>query len=243
MRKLEEFYALKSESEFPESLVKQVATVVGLQPHHTLKLWVFNGQVHMQSDGTLINPSDSEFIWLADYLPDATLAKHNLPTSKDASCVTQEMSRDGLVSLITALKDVYQENLPAALLMLGAESLAMHYSVLQDNGVQVPAALAIGNVSLGKTKSAEAALSLVGMDGVSKVKSITDSQVLKYSAMTTLGMIIDDPSKPGEIAEKLLYYYDRGTRATTTSTDAPRTTFITSMNTACLTALSNMDAR
>ena len=65
----------------------------------------------------------------------------------------------------------------------------------------MPAALAIGNVSLGKTKSAEAALSLVGMNGVSKVKSITDSQALKYSAMTTLGMIIDDPSKPGEIAE------------------------------------------
>ena len=107
----------------------------------------------------------------------------------------------------------------------------------------MPAALAIRNVSLGKTKSAEAALSLVAMDGVSKVKSITDSQALKYSAMTTLGMIIDDPSKPREIAEKLLYYYDRGTRATTTSTDAPRTTFITSMNTACLTALSSMDAR
>ena len=63
--------------------------------------------------------------------------------------------------------------------MLGAESLAMHYSVLQDNGVQVPAELAIGNVSLGKTKSAEAALSLVGMDGVSKVKSITDSQAIE----------------------------------------------------------------
>ena len=114
------------------------------------------------------------------------------------------MSRDDLLSLIMALKNVYHENLPAACLMLGAKSLTMHYSVLHENGVQVPASLTIGNVTLGKTNSPEAALTLVGMDGVSKVKSITDSQALKYSAMTTLGMIIDDPSKPGEIAALLL---------------------------------------
>ena len=52
MRNLEEFYAPKSESqsECPEPFVKQVATVVGLQPHHTHKLWVVNGQIHMQTE-------------------------------------------------------------------------------------------------------------------------------------------------------------------------------------------------
>lgn len=172
MRKLDGFYALKCESECPELYVKHIATVVGRQPHPGHEVWGFNGQVHMDCNGVIIDPSDSPFIWLADYLPDATLAKHNLPTKKVESCVTQEMSTEGLLSLIKALKDVYHENLPSALLMLGAETLAMHYSVLQDKCVQVPAALAIGNVSMGKTKSAEAALSLVGMDKVSKVKSI-----------------------------------------------------------------------
>ncbi|XP_064407563.1 uncharacterized protein LOC135352321 [Halichondria panicea] len=127
--------------------------------------------------------------------------------------------------------------------MIGAKVLAVHYSLLQDIGIQVPAAIAVGNVSLGKTRSAEAALSLVGMDTVSKVKSITDVKAIKFGSLTSLGMIIDDPSQPSQVSEKLLFHFDRGTRATTTSFDAPKTTFLTSMNTTCLQALSSMDPR
>ena len=243
MKKLEEFYQLKIDSDNPEAFNKHIATVVGLQPHPTRKVWVFNGSVHMDSDGTLIDPKDSPYIWLADLVHDTVLHKNRLPSSKDASSVTRSMSSQGLLKMTKALEQVYCENLPAALLMLGAQLLCMHYCGLQSIGVQVPAAIAIGNVSLGKTKSAEAALSLVGMHSVSKVKSITDSQAVKYGSLTTLGLVIDDPSHPSEVAEKLLYHFERGTRATATSSDAPRTTFITSMNNKCIEALSSMDAR
>ena len=90
---------------------------------------------------------------------------------------------------------------------------------------------------------AEAALSLVGMHKVSKVKSITDSQAVCYGSVTTLGMIIDDPSHPNKVTEKILYHFDQGARATSSSSVTPRTTFITSMNNTCLQALADMDAR
>lgn len=241
MKKLEDFYCLKSESEDPHHYTKQVATIVGLQPHS--ELWVFNGQVHMNADRDLVDPKTSPFIWLGDYVSDSVLHKHSLPTSKEASTVPASLDPSQFHSLLEALENVYQHNIPAATLMIGAEVLAVHYSLLQDIGIQVPAAIAVGNVSLGKTRSAEAALSLVGMDTVSKVKSITDVKAIKFGSLTSLGMIIDDPSHPSEVSEKLLFHFDRGTRATTTSFDAPKTTFLTSMNTTCLQALSSMDPR
>lgn len=129
------------------------------------------------------------------------------------------------------------------LLMLGAELLALHYEAIYSQGGKVPAAIARGNVSLGKSMSTEAALSLLGVQGKNKVKSITDTQAMKSVSKTTLGFIIDDPSKPSEIAEKLLYHFERGVRDTHASKDTPRTTFLTSVNMTCLESLSEMDAR
>ena len=127
--------------------------------------------------------------------------------------------------------------------MLGAGLLALHYESLQDCGHKVPAAIAIGNVSLGKSLSAEAALSLLGVHEANKTKLITDTQALRTSTITTLGLIIDDPSQPSEIAEKLLIYFDRGRKSTVTASDRPRTTFLTSMNNTCSQGLAEMDAR
>ena len=201
-------------------------------------------KVHLNANGELVDPEKSPFIWLGDAIPEATLRKNNIPTSREASTVTPSLDPAALHSLLEALENVYQGNLPAALLMIGAEVLAVHYTALQDSGINVPAAIAVGNVSLGKTLSAEAALSLLGMHNASKVKMITNVQALKFGSLTSLGMIIDDPTQPSEVTEKLLFHFDRGTRATASSFDVPCTTFLTSMNNyTCLQALSSMDAR
>ena len=58
---------------------------------------------------------------------------------------------------------VFGRNFPAALLMVGAEHLSVHYEAIYAQGGKVPAAIAHGNVSLGKSMSTEAALSLLGV--------------------------------------------------------------------------------
>ena len=209
MRKLEEFYRLKAESNEPEQYTKIAAKTVGLQQEH--KVWVLSGDVHIDEKGQLIQPRKSPFIWLANYCNLDCQPGCSYPGNKNASSVLPlPFSTNGLRDLIFALKEVYGPNFPASLLMLGAGLLALHYESLQDCGHKVPAAIAIGNVSLGKSLSAEAALSLLGVHETNKTKLITDTQALRTSTITTLGLIIDDPSQPSEIAEKLLIYFDRG---------------------------------
>ena len=145
--------------------------------------------------------------------------------------------------LIGALEKVYGDNFSAAVTLLGAGVLALHYEAINDDGSKVPAAIACGNVSLGKSAATAAALAPMGAHKCNKVKSITDSRAMKAACRTTLGLVIDDPTKACEIAEKLLYHFEQGVRATNTARDTPRTTFICSMNFTCLQELANMDAR
>lgn len=49
MRKLEEFYRLKAESNEPEQYTKIAAKTVGLQQEH--KVWVLSGDVHIDEKG------------------------------------------------------------------------------------------------------------------------------------------------------------------------------------------------
>ena len=242
MRKLEEFYKVKAESDKPEQYTKIAAKTVGLQKEY--KVWVLNGDVHINEKGELIPPQNSPYIWLASYCNLDFQQGCCYPGNRNASTATpQQISIDGLRDLIIALENVYGQNFPAALLMLGSALLALHYESLQDRGHKIPAAIAIGNVSLGKSLSAEAALSIMGVHETNKMKLITDTQALKTTNITSLGIIIDDPSQPSEIAEKLLIYFERGTKSTATSSERPKTTFLTSMNSTCLQSLAEMDAR
>ncbi len=248
MRKLEEFYGLKLDAEDDANnlqymYTKKAVTAVGLQAGER-KIWVLNGKVHLDEDGHPINPQQSPYVWLADFVPSATLNSHSFPDNTTCSTVQpHKRSRRGVRKLIDALQEVYGTNFHAALLLLGAGVLALHYESIYDQGGKVPAAIACGDVSLGKSSATEAALSLLGVHETNKVKSATDIQVLKSATKTTLGFIIDDPTKAAEIAEKLLYNFEKGARVTRNSKDAPRTTFLTSMNSRCLQKLADMDAR
>lgn len=158
MRKLEEFYRLKADSEDPDIHVKKAVSVVGLQSmKDAKKVWVFNGKVHIGEDGHLIPPNESPYIWLADFLPESLLNQHGLPSNSDASAVLPyKMTSTALGNLIDALKNVFGKNFPAALLMVGTELLSVHYEAIYAQGGKVPAAIAHGNVSLGKSMSTEA---------------------------------------------------------------------------------------
>lgn len=245
MRKLEEFYRLQIEAESKTLYIKKAAVAVGLQnPNQGEKVWVLNGKVHMDEHGQLIDPMNSPYIWLADYIPEAQLRQHGIPDNNAATSVEPvSTSAKSLSKLIDAFEKVYGNNFSAAIVLLGAGALAVHYELINKHGNKVPAAIACGNVALGKSDATEAALAPVGAQKCNKVKSITDSQCMKVACKTTLGIVIDDPTKASEIAEKLLYHFEQGVRSTNNTRTAPRTTFLCSMNTACLQDLANMDAR
>ena len=158
MHKLEEFYRLKADSGHPDHLIKKAVTVVGLQIISDVrKVWVFNGKVHIGDNGQLIPPRESSYIWLADNVPEHILHQHGLPSDSEASSVSPlKMSRKALCGVIDALEKGFGRNFPAALLMLGAELLALYYGTIYAQGGKVPAEIAHGNVSLGNSMSPEA---------------------------------------------------------------------------------------
>ena len=80
---------------------------------------------------------------------------------------------------------------------------------------------------------------MLGVHEAKKTKLITDTQALKTTNMTTLGLIIEDPSQPTEIAEKLLIYFERGSKITATASERPKTTFLTSMNNTSMQGLTD----
>ena len=61
--------------------------------------------------------------------------------------VSQLVRSKYLTKLIDALEKVYGNNFPAAVTLLGAGVLALHYESINKQGNKVPAAIACGNVA------------------------------------------------------------------------------------------------
>ena len=146
--------------------------------------------------------------------------------------------------LLDALKQVHRHNFPAALMTLGSQVLCTNYEAVMEceYGDQVPVTILFGEVGLGKSKAAEAAQSMLGLPSVYRPSKITDVSATKFATQTTLGLgfVIDDPSDPGQIAEKILVYFERGSCSSSFSTLKQRCTFNTTMNMHCIESLTNM---
>ena len=146
MRKVEEFYS----DEENAHLSKQVASVMGLQPYgdspDAHKIWVLNGDVHIDEDGQFIPPSNSPFIWLSAYtseLPDAP--SHDMASLSKPSPLHE--AHEVLFDLVAFLQEVHQENFAAALLMLGGQILCCHFQCIFKAAGQVPVVIGFGGVS------------------------------------------------------------------------------------------------
>ena len=237
MRKVEEFY---SDNENEHSS-KEVATVMGLQPESDI--WVLNDNVHINEDGQLIPRHSSPYIWLAGY----TLEGGGIPTrDMESSASARDLegsSSDSLANLTIALEEVHQHNLAPTLYLLGAQILCCQYESIFSKAGQVPATIAFGSISLGKSTGAEAAQSLLGLPKLYRPAKITDAQGVKLASNTTMGYVIEDPSDVADVAEKILTYFEKGSVVTRAGTYEPRCTFLMTMNLECLNTLAQLPKR
>lgn len=97
-------------------------------------------------------------------------------------------------------------------------------------------ALGFGNISLGKSKAAQA---MLGLSKEFRITKVTDKQAMRIATQSTLGFSIDDPS-PLEFAEKVLIYFERGALTSCASSFRPRCTFMVTLNMECLEAFACM---
>ena len=96
---------------------------------------------------------------------------------------------------------------------------------------------------MGKSKVTTAALSLLGVERANFISTISDRKATRLSSQTTLGIVIDDPTKADQIMHKILHHFDQGKSATCAATYTPRCTFLTSVNQQCLDELTSLPPR
>ena len=215
--------------------LRLAVTTIGLQDG-TPKIWVLNSSVQYNADGDLINPDESRYIWLGDFLH--TGKNPYVALNKYASCALPKKRKRAIRKLLKSLKECYIQNFPCCLLLLGAGILCLHYDTVMRLAQQVPAAIAFGDVSLGKSCATTIPLALLGVHNTIVLKQISNTKAALRTSSTSLGIVIDDPTDPVEISEKIMQHFGKGNVEVLYSKYKPKRTFISSMNEGCLRRLS-----
>lgn len=89
----------------------------------------------------------------------------------------------------------------------------------------------------------ERALSLLGVQNANFINTLSDHKATRVTSQTTLGIVIDDPTKAEEISRKILHHFDKGKSSTCAATYTPRCTFMTTLNQQCLDEVVAMPPR
>lgn len=184
----------------------RAATVVGLQECGE-GIWVFNNDVHINAAGTAIPSESSPYVWLGKFYPSQQgYDSASLSVIKDdnlSANVVLPLHDSAVVNLIEGLRNCYDENFPATLLLLGSTVIANHYEALYNRFQKIPATLAYGEVNCGKTTATKAALSMVGAQNTNLFKAITDAKGYKWAY--TLNCTLHEPVWYGTY-RAILYY-------------------------------------
>jgi len=114
--------------------------------------------------------------------------------------------------------------------------VGLHYESIMDIMGFCPVPVVCGSNRLGKTKSAKAALSLVG-NMASFYSSVKERFIPRLCSRTTLPPVLDDIKKSKLIEEIAVSFYNRGKDGTCFLECTPRTCPIITVNWESLDAL------
>lgn len=119
--------------------------------------------------------------------------------------------------------------------------IGLHYEAIMDMLGYCPIPVVCGGNRLGKTKSARAALSLIG-NGGAFFASVKERFIPRLCARTTVPPVIDDIKKAKQVEDIAVGFFNRGKDGTCFFESTPRTCPILTLNWEVLDAL-NQDPR
>lgn len=114
--------------------------------------------------------------------------------------------------------------------------MGLHYEAILNLYGFCPLPILCGQNRLGKTKSAKAALSLIG-NGNAFYGSVKERFVPRLCSRSSLPPVLDDLQKPKQIEEMAITFYNRGKDGTCFMECTPRTCPIITVNWETLDAL------
>lgn len=127
MRKVEEFYI--ATDRHSNTCYKQAVEVVGVQQGSNV--WVLSKDIHVE-DGVFLTPEQTPYCWItANGLPPYDM-QCQIPHANDISS-----GGVALREIISSIREVHRQNLPAALLLMGGQFLCAYYNTIYEIAGQV----------------------------------------------------------------------------------------------------------
>lgn len=171
----------------PERLpVKQGVLSTGIQPDGSC---ILNGSTFISSEGVLMNPNDSPYIWVdKECICDA----EKIRTADISPRVVTPLSVTPLADLIATLEIILKHNFLPGLIVVSGVIMAFHFSTIKEMFGGCPITVAIGESETGKSTTIRAALSLFGCHQISRYVKGTNALFMERASKSTLPFGIEE---------------------------------------------------
>ena len=121
------------------------------------QFWVLGPNVHIDSDGNLVDPEESQYIWVSDLY-----AGPGVADGMYTCCISLPLNTEPLGLLLNQLISVTKHNF-SSLLMIGSCVMALHYNTVKDKLGFCPVPVGFGNPGTGKTTVLKCGLAMMGL--------------------------------------------------------------------------------
>lgn len=172
--------------------------------------WVLGQSLYFSDSGELVNPEDSEYIWLGHLYEGPGIAP------KDTACnIHLPLSTNSLHEVYSWAKINMQHNFIPCMLVAGSFAMALHYQTILKQFLFCPVPLAYGVKSgTGKTSA-----SIIGQapTGAYPSRFVSRASYEKYSEMccsSYLPLAVDDPKSRSAISDLSIALFNGATEAT-----------------------------
>ena len=199
-KELSQYIQFKKEACAHNLTKKYSVSSVGLQSDGT---WVMSRNVHLSKDGMLLEPADSQYIWIGHIFNGPGVA-----CDSEECTVELPLSTDPLCSLIEGLKSHTKHNFIPFVMTIAGTILALHYQKLLAKLKFCPIPLAFGESGTGKTSALLCGLSLIGAQETRFFSKLTKEKILHLCSKSNSPLGVDDPDSKNDISRVFIDLYN-----------------------------------
>lgn len=190
-------------------ILKRAVSHCGLQlgVHREImpgSVWVLGPDIIIGNDGQLIDPNESNFIWLSHL--DCRSAGQQLPSVPIPVCLP--LSTSGLLQLVDTMSSIMRHNFHPALLALGSGVMALHYAQLIHKRGHCHVPILYGMSQTGKTTALQLALALFGCHHLTFYSRGSKEAYFKKCCTSTFPVGCDDPQSEANTGQLIVELFN-----------------------------------
>ena len=180
--------------------------MMGLQDDGT---WVLGQTMFFDSNGSAINPDESQSVWIGHLYKGPGIAPDN------SGCkIPLPLDGTSMKPMLVLLKNVLIHNYFPSLLVIGGCLMAFHYSTLIESLRHCPVPLAFGPSGTGKTTALSCGLAVVGSYPNRFYSHASKEKYVQLCTNSCLPLGIDDPQSKTAIGELCISLFNGAKGAT-----------------------------